>query len=76
MNDNSVLYSSKSDEWETPDDLFNTLDAEFNFNLDAAADETKHKTELYFDKAQDGLKKDWGGTECSVTHHIARSSNG
>ena len=30
-----VLFSSKSDEWETPQYLFDSLNAEFGFNLRA-----------------------------------------
>lgn len=32
-----VLFSSKTDLWETPQDFFDMLDAEFGFTLDAAA---------------------------------------
>jgi hypothetical protein len=31
---NEVHYSSKTDEWATPQDFFNELDREFDFNLD------------------------------------------
>ena len=31
-----VLYSGKSDEWTTPDDLFNKLDADKDGIIDAA----------------------------------------
>ena len=56
-----VLFSSKSDEWETPDDLFKSLDDEFSFNLDPCATEENHKCELYFTAQVDGLKQNWGG---------------
>lgn len=55
------IFSRKSDEWETPQDLFDRLNEEFDFTLDACADESNAKCMLYFDKAQDGLKRDWGG---------------
>ena len=55
------LFSSNTDEWSTPQDFFNQLDAEFHFDLDPCADDTNHKTELYFTKEQDGLKQDWKG---------------
>ncbi len=61
MNFNSGLKSSKTDKWETPQALFDQLDAEFRFNLDACADETNHKCPLYFDRAQDGLAQSWAG---------------
>jgi hypothetical protein len=34
---NALMFSSKSDEWETPQDLYDQLHAEFNFDVDAAA---------------------------------------
>ena len=56
-----VLFSSKSDEWETPQQIFEQLDAEFRFNLDACATADNHKCEKYFTKEEDGLSKKWGG---------------
>ena len=34
-NMNDVLFSHKTDLWETPQDFFDRLDDEFHFNLDA-----------------------------------------
>ena len=56
-----VMFSSKTDEWATPQEFFDALDSEFHFTLDAAADETNHKCEKYYDKAHDGLENSWGG---------------
>lgn len=58
---NAGMFSSKTDQWATPQDFFDKLDAEFHFTLDAAADETNHKCERYYDKAHDGLENSWGG---------------
>lgn len=55
-----VMFSSKTDEWATPEDLFDALNREFLFTLDAA-DETNHKCQRYFDKATNGLTQNWGG---------------
>jgi len=33
----ALMFSSKSDEWSTPQDTFDALDEEFGFDLDAAA---------------------------------------
>ena len=41
------LFSSKKQDWATPWHLFNTLDAEFNFALDAAASPSNHKCVSY-----------------------------
>lgn len=61
MSDLSVMYSSKTDQWATPQSFFEELDAEFHFNLDPCADEENHKCAEYFTKQQDGLKQNWGG---------------
>jgi site-specific DNA-methyltransferase (adenine-specific) len=56
-----VIYSSKNDEWTTPDDLFNKLNAEFNFTLDAAASNENYKVANYYTIQDDGLRRSWGG---------------
>lgn len=56
-----VLFSSKSDEWETPRDLFEQLDKEFGFNLDPCATEDNHKCPTFFTQNDNGLSKNWGG---------------
>ena len=72
-----VLFSSNSEDWETPQEFFNMLDAEFHFTLDPCASVENHKCELYFTKEQNGLQESWGGTKCSVIHHMAdRLANG
>ena len=60
---NSVIYSSATDEWATPQDLFDSLDSEFHFTLDPCANEQNHKCERYYSSADDGLSKNWGGAE-------------
>lgn len=56
-----VMFSSRSDNWATPTDLFNKLNEEFHFNLDPCANAYNHKCDRYFTKEQDGLKQNWGG---------------
>lgn len=56
-----LFFSSKTDQWATPQDFFDQLNNEFHFTLDPCADETNHKCEKYFTKEQDGLKQDWSG---------------
>lgn len=58
---NPVMYSSASDNWETPQDFFDALNAEFHFTLDAAASDENAKCARYFTKEQDGLAQDWTG---------------
>ena len=56
-----VLFSSKTDDWSTPQEFYDSLDAEFNFTLDPCADDTNHKCDKYFTKVQNGLVQDWSG---------------
>lgn len=55
------MFSSKTDQWATPQDFFDILDGEFSFTLDPCADETNHKCNRYFTQEIDGLSQDWGG---------------
>lgn len=59
--DTGIMFSSKTDQWETPQDLFDELDKEFDFNLDPCADSNNCKCPMYFTKEEDGLFQDWGG---------------
>ena len=56
-----VIFSRKSDEWSTPQHLFDSLNEEFHFDLDPCATEQNHKCEKYFTLDQNGLEKSWGG---------------
>lgn len=56
-----AAYSSKKDDWETPRTLFEQLDEEFGFTLDAASSHANAKCEKHYTKEDDGLRKDWGG---------------
>lgn len=59
---NESWYSSATDEWGTPQDLFDKLNAEFNFTLDACASAVNHKVDQYYTRADDALNKSWSGT--------------
>ena len=54
-------FMSKSDEWSTPQHIFDELDTEFHFNLDVAANKENHKCKHYFSIEENGLSKNWGG---------------
>ena len=60
---NKALFSSNSDEWATPDNIFKELNSEFNFNLDACATQDNHKCPKFFTKEDDGLAQNWGGID-------------
>lgn len=55
------LFSSATDEWATPQRLFDDLDAEFHFTLDACATDANAKCERYYTREDDGLVQDWSG---------------
>jgi phage N-6-adenine-methyltransferase len=61
MDGNSVHYMSKSNEWATPQDLFDRLDDEFKFTVDVAANEQNAKCDRYFTEADNGLAQSWVG---------------
>lgn len=67
---NAALFSSNADEWATPQNIFDILNAEFSFNLDVCATANNHKCERYYTQEQDGLKQAWGGIESTVTRLI------
>lgn len=58
----SVHFSSKTDNWATPQWLFDQLNEEFHFTLDVCADPQNAKCARYFTREQDGLSKEWDGT--------------
>lgn len=52
-----VHYSSKSDDWETPQALFDALDDEFGFQLDVCASKENAKCKNYL--SANGLELPW-----------------
>jgi phage N-6-adenine-methyltransferase len=56
---NALMFSSKSDEWSTPQDLFDRLNEEFRFDVDLAASTENHKLPNYITAEQDSLSFDW-----------------
>ena len=56
-----IMFSSKSNEWTTPQDFYNQLDAEFGFTLDPCASQSTAKCASFYTEDDDGLSKDWEG---------------
>ena len=54
-----VMFSSKSDEWATPQKLFDKLNGFYNFTLDPCATADNRKCWKYFDENDNGLIQDW-----------------
>lgn len=55
------MFSSKDQTWETPQNLFDKLDKEFNFTLDVCATDETAKCNNYFTPKEDGLIQEWKG---------------
>ena len=57
-----VMFSSKSNDWATPQSFFDKLNNIFGpFTLDAAASADNYKVSKYFTEADDSLIQDWSG---------------
>jgi site-specific DNA-methyltransferase (adenine-specific) len=61
MSNLDVMYSSKTEEWATPQAFFDTLNAVFHFTLDPCATPDNTKCAKFYTKEQNGLLQDWGG---------------
>ncbi len=55
----NVHFSSQSNEWATPQDFFDELNKEFDFNLDPCATKENAKCKLYYSSG--GLEHSWNG---------------
>lgn len=55
----AYMPPAKSQEWGTPDWLFDALHREFRFTVDGAASDKLHKLDRYWTKEIDGLAQDW-----------------
>ncbi len=55
----AVHCSSETDEWPTPDWLFELLDQEFAFTLDPCSTPTNARCARHFTRSEDGLTQDW-----------------
>lgn len=54
----AIMTSDKQD-WETPKELFDKLNNEFNFELDAFASDKNAKCKHYFTEQDDSFRQDW-----------------
>lgn len=62
MQGHNALFSKATDNWATPQWLFDSLDEEFHFDLDVCASEENAKCKTFYTKEQDGLLMPWNGT--------------
>lgn len=56
---NKILFSSNSEEWGTPQALFDELNQKYKFTLDPCATSENAKCKKFFTKENDGLKQSW-----------------
>lgn len=54
-----ALYSSRTEDWGTPQDLFDALNDEFYFTLDPCSTHENAKCKKHYTKEEDGLAQDW-----------------
>jgi len=59
MKGQDALFSHKGDEWETPRWLYDKLNSDFVFDLDATATQENALAPGYFTKEDNALKQDW-----------------
>ena len=57
----NVHFMSEKTDWETPQFLFDGLNAEFGFELDVCATPDNAKCRRYFSPADDALTQEWTG---------------
>lgn len=61
MSNIKVHFSSETDNWATPQHVFDELNKEFQFNLDPCASKDNHKCPTWYSREDDGLSKQWIG---------------
>ena len=72
----SKILGKSHDSWRTPKELFNVLDSEFHFSLDAAASKDNALCPFFIDAEADALKQPWnigdmiGNTYCNPPYSL------
>ena len=56
-----LMFSSKTDLWETPQELFDKYDEIYRFETDVCALPENAKCKRFFTPEMDGLKQEWSG---------------
>lgn len=57
-----TMFSSNTDLWSTPQELFDDLDRVYRFDVDVCATPENAKCSTFYTKEQDGLAQEWRGT--------------
>jgi site-specific DNA-methyltransferase (adenine-specific) len=69
----SGLFSSRTEEWETPNYVFLSLNKEFNFQVDVCATSENSKCKIFFDKSVDGSRREWSPFRCWMNPPYGRN---
>ena len=56
-----LMFSSKNQKWETPQDFYDKLNEEFGFTLDPCCEIETAKCSKFYTPKEDGLIQDWEG---------------
>ena len=72
MENIKLFFSSKTHHWSTPNELFNTLNKEFEFTLDPCATKKNAKCKKYYTKKENGLIQDWSNEIVFMNHPYGR----
>lgn len=68
----NVHFSSKSNEWSTPQDFFDRLNDEFDFTIDVAATPENAKCRRFYTLTDNALEKSWQGERVWVNPPYGR----
>ncbi|XSE68758.1 DNA N-6-adenine-methyltransferase [Lactiplantibacillus plantarum] len=58
---NKALFTSNKEDWETPQDFYDRLNAKYHFEWDLAASDDNAKCSCYFTRDDNSLEQDWQG---------------
>lgn len=71
----AAAMTSNKDDWETPQALFDQLNEEFHFTLDAASNDQNAKCEHHYTAENSGLERSWGGGRDSILQSSLRAEH-
>ncbi|MEJ1301304.1 DNA N-6-adenine-methyltransferase [Lactiplantibacillus plantarum] len=58
---NKALFTSNKEDWETPQDFYDRLNAKYHFEWNLAASDDNAKCSCYFTRDDNSLEQDWEG---------------
>lgn len=68
-----AALTSNNEEWETPQSLFEKLDAIYHFTLDPCSTHLNAKCEKHYTREEDGLSRSWEGETVFCTPPYGRN---